>query len=50
MKRVKKALLALTLVVAGFGLSSQLGGCNTAEGFGEDLEDAGEGLQEEARE
>jgi predicted small secreted protein len=24
-------------------------GCNTAEGFGEDLESAGEGLQDEAR-
>jgi predicted small secreted protein len=37
------AALALTVPVS-------LSGCNTAEGFGEDLEAAGEGLQDEARE
>lgn len=36
----------LAMVLTPFGPA----GCNTAEGFGEDLESAGEGLQDEARE
>lgn len=43
-----KTLMALLVAVGlmGFGPVA----CNTAEGFGEDLESAGEGLQDEASE
>ena len=35
------------LLLAFFGLA--LAGCNTTQGFGEDLESAGEAIQEEAK-
>lgn len=45
MKTVSKKLAALIALIACIGF---LGACNTAEGFGEDLEEAGEEIQEEA--
>jgi predicted small secreted protein len=42
-----KRLALLLLIAAALGLST---GCQTTEGFGEDVEDAGEHIQEEARE
>jgi predicted small secreted protein len=45
MHSVKKLLVALLLGL-GFIAAS---GCETAEGFGRDVEKAGEGIQEEAR-
>jgi predicted small secreted protein len=36
------------LFAAAMGLILALGACNTAKGIGEDVEDAGEGIQETA--
>lgn len=42
-----KQLLAI-MMLAGFGLG--LAGCNTMEGLGQDIEQSGEALEEEAEE
>ena len=46
-ERWVKTLMALLVAAGLVGLGPAA--CNTAEGFGEDLESAGEGLQDEAR-
>jgi entericidin A len=48
MNTQSKRLALLLLIAAAFGLIGT--GCQTTEGFGEDVEDAGENIQEEARE
>ncbi|HAI32846.1 MULTISPECIES: entericidin A/B family lipoprotein [unclassified Thalassospira] len=45
MSNTMKKLFAV-LMISGMGLG--LAACETAEGFGEDVEDAGEAIQEEA--
>lgn len=45
MKNKPAIAVAIALVIAGFTLSA----CSTTEGVGRDLEDAGEEIQEEAR-
>ena len=45
LRKTKSALIPLMLLVS-FGLV--LAGCNTTQGFGEDVESAGEEIQEEA--
>tara|TARA_B100000519_G_C14232576_1_gene433154 strand:+ start:1037 stop:1177 length:141 start_codon:yes stop_codon:yes gene_type:complete len=45
MSNTMKKLFAI-LMISGMGLG--LAACETAEGFGEDVEDAGEAIQEEA--
>jgi predicted small secreted protein len=43
--------LQLALLVSALGLSATaLTGCNTSEGFGEDVESVGEDIQDEAEE
>ena len=43
--------LQLALLFAALGLSATaLAGCNTSEGFGEDVESVGEDIQDEAEE
>jgi predicted small secreted protein len=42
-----RRLLTLTALI---GLLAAAAGCNTAEGFGQDLENAGEAITEEADE
>lgn len=44
-KTEKKWIAPVALLLAG-GLA--LGACNTAEGFGEDMENTGEAIEEEA--
>ncbi|HHY86859.1 MAG TPA: entericidin A/B family lipoprotein [Verrucomicrobia bacterium] len=44
MKTLKNTVLCLCLLVAGAALFT---GCQTAEGFGEDMENAGEALQDQ---
>ncbi len=39
-------LLSLALSVGAIGLTA----CNTVEGFGEDMQSAGEGIEDEAQE
>ena len=47
MKNVKQAILCLLFAaVAGLSL---LSGCRTAHGFGEDMENAGDSIQEKTR-
>jgi predicted small secreted protein len=46
MKMLKQAILCLALAVTSLTLVS---GCRTAEGFGEDMENAGEEIQKETR-
>ncbi|WP_430472861.1 entericidin A/B family lipoprotein [Thalassospira lucentensis] len=41
---LKKFLAVAMITGMGFGLAA----CETAEGFGKDMEDAGEAIQEEA--
>jgi predicted small secreted protein len=43
MKKFKRIMLVLLLVVAG---QIALTGCNTAHGFGEDVENAGQSIQD----
>ncbi len=40
----------IALVAALFGASVSLAGCNTAEGVGEDVEEAGDAIEEAADE
>jgi len=47
MLRTTHSALVPLLLFAFFGLA--LAGCNTTQGFGEDLESAGEAIQEEAK-
>jgi predicted small secreted protein len=47
--RMKLWSLLLTVLLLG-AVGPTLGGCNTTEGFGEDVERAGEEIQEEAEE
>jgi predicted small secreted protein len=49
MIRMKLWSLLLTVLLLG-AVAPSLGGCNTTEGFGEDVERAGEEIQEEAEE
>jgi predicted small secreted protein len=49
MTRMKLWSLLLTVLLFG-AVGPTLGGCNTTEGFGEDVERAGEEIQEEADE
>jgi predicted small secreted protein len=43
--------MQLALLVSALGLSATaLTGCNTSEGFGEDVESVGEDIQDEAEE
>jgi predicted small secreted protein len=42
---MKKLTMALWLLLLGAGVIS-FTGCQTAEGFGEDMEDAGEEIQD----
>jgi len=46
LRKIHTALIPL-LLLASIGLA--LAGCNTTQGFGEDLESAGEAIQEEAK-
>ena len=43
MKTIKKMILCLALLAA---TTATFTGCRTAEGFGEDMEDAGESIQD----
>jgi predicted small secreted protein len=43
MKALTKSIMCLCLLVASMAVFS---GCKTAEGFGEDMEDAGESIQD----
>ena len=45
MSNLMKKILAI-LMISGMGLG--LSACETAEGFGEDVEDAGEAIQDSA--
>ncbi len=45
MRKLIVTCLALALTAGGICLGT---GCNTAEGFGEDVEDLGEGIEETA--
>ena len=42
--RIQKSLLLLILAAMGLGLTA----CNTTRGVGEDIEEAGEGIQKAA--
>jgi predicted small secreted protein len=44
--RTAKIIFALGLVLTGLGLSA----CNTTEGFGKDVKNTGETIQDSARE
>jgi len=46
--RIKKLCFQMGLSLLLVGCLMFLSGCETAKGFGKDMEDAGEGLQKEA--
>ncbi len=46
-KAARRLAYGVVTVVLAMGLTT---GCHTAEGFGQDLEDAGEAIEEEAEE
>lgn len=48
MEKLRKTFLAFAVAIACLTFTFQMTGCNTVEGAGEDVEAAGEGIQDAA--